>query len=148
MKTEGVFFVIDHVPTPKPVGPRTAKADGGWTRYLAFKRHAGLTANQHFKSPILGAFELSIAFYLPLPPGCGDHDRRAAERGDLVPVGKPDLKNLVAAVEDSLTKIAWPDDSAVVSYNTVFKRYAIGESPRCVVTVRPLPAGLVRERYE
>lgn len=43
---------------------------------------------------------------------------------------KPDLKNLVWAVEDSLTGIVYADDKQIVSYGEMHKRYAhLGEQP-------------------
>lgn len=142
-----VSFTVDHAPTPKPVGPRTKRSSSGWTRYLAFKRHVGLIANRHFKSPIVGPVQLSVAFYLPFPRGRSLHDHRSARRGELVPIGKPDLKNLLAATEDALTKIAWTDDAAVVQYGILLKRYAVECPPQCVVAVCHLPDGLVTPNF-
>ncbi len=144
MRTDvsGAAFSVESTPAPKPVGPRTKKSAGAWARYRAYKQYIGLMANGLYAYPVTGPIELSVSFYLPYPKALTLAERRAASRGEYLPTGKPDLKNLIAAVEDSLTGIAWGDDSCVVSYGFAFKRYAVDSAPRTFILIRRLPAGL------
>lgn len=143
MKSEQVAFAVIDTPVPKPVGPRTRKSNGAWLRYMRHKRAIGLAANRFFHVPYTGACALGCLFYLP----CGTATFSAAQlrraaAGALVPTGKPDTKNLLAAVEDSLTGIAWLDDSQVVFYSFMAKRYAVDQPARTYIVFRPLPMGL------
>lgn len=52
-----------------------------------------------------------------------------------VPVGKPDLSNLIKAVEDALNGIVWADDSLIVGYGNPGKFYTISQ-PRIDIIVR------------
>ncbi len=147
MRTNAAF-VVQGDPAPKPVGPRTHKAMGAWARYAAYKKHIGLSANGQFPLPAEGPVELSVRFYLRLPRNRSKLERRRASTGLDLPTGKPDLKNLIAAVEDSLTGIAWPDDSSVVSYGFAYKRWAVEYPPRTFILVRDLPQGLKGNHWD
>lgn len=138
-------FTIKGVPAPKPVGRRTAKSADGWARYAAWKWLIGYTANRYYPYPLAGAVALSCLFYLPAPAAIADlkgEGRRQVIRGKTVPTGKPDLKNFVAAVEDSLTAIAWHDDAQVVTYGFMEKRWDVAGKPRAFVVIEALPEGL------
>lgn len=138
-----VTFAVISPPVPKPVGPRTAKSTMGWKRYLAHKKAIGYAANGLFPTPLDGACSLGCLFWMPCETATFSAAQlRLAATGEIAPTRKPDLKNLVAAVEDSLTGIAWRDDSQVVIYPFMAMRYAVNQPPRTVIAIRPLPRGL------
>lgn len=144
MRNEQIAFAVLDTPVPKPVGPRTRKSNGAWLRYARHKKAIGLAANRFFPVPYQAACALGCLFYLP----CGTTkfsamQLRQAASGSIVPTGKPDIKNLLAAVEDSLTGIAWADDSQVVLYPFMAKRYAVDQPARTYIVFRSLPMGLL-----
>lgn len=145
-------FGVNWYPAPKPVGPRTEKSRTGWARYQAYRKAIGLVANSYFQAPLTGPVELSVDFFFPfVPPDkrYPGHDisnaviAQSARAGRILPVAKPDLKNLVAAVEDSLTGIAWHDDSQVCVYLGCTKRYGVSAVAQTMICVTPLPDGLM-----
>lgn len=94
------------------------------------------TATYHMRltnwSTATDAVELSAVFYLRRP---------LTAVGRLFPTKRPDCSKLVRALEDALTKAGvWLDDSLVVSYRNVDKRYVTEEHPKpcVVVTVKVL----------
>ena len=148
MTTTPIGFTVAGKPAPKPVGPKPGRNSAlarrnAWQRYFAHKTAIGLAANRYFPEQITGPVELGVCFYLPTPKTFSAADLRRAKAGELVPTGKPDLKNLVAAVEDALTGIAWGDDSQVVAYGFAYKRYAVYPLvPRSYIHIVALPRGL------
>lgn len=138
-------FTVNGVPAPKPVGPRTPKSADAWARYKAWKELIGYTANRYYPRPLKDPVALSCLFYLPPTIeiyGLAGQALRQVIQGKTVPTGKPDLKNLVAAVEDSLTGIAWHDDAQVVTYGSMEKRWEVANMPRAFVVIEALPDGL------
>ena len=148
MRTDWKAFLVEGVPVPKPVGPYSKRAGPAWDRYYAWRTAIGFKANRHFPAPLAGAVELSVVFYLPASRSLLDHrgDRQRAAADEITPIGKPDLKNLIAAVEDSLTGIAWADDAQVVSYGFSRKQWSTDGHPRAFIVVEPLPRGLAQDR--
>ncbi len=143
MKNEQIAFSVIGDPVPKPVGPRTKRSNGAWIRYTRHKQAIGLMANRFFSDMDTGPCALGCLFYLPLSTGAFSAAQlRLAAAGELVPTGKPDTKNLLAAVEDSLTGIAWRDDSQLVLYPFMAKRYAVDQPARTFIVIRSLPKGL------
>ena len=82
-----------------------------------------------------GPLALSMVAELPIPSSWSRKKQHAAVLCEVLPVMKPDLKNLLWLVEDALTSVVYRDDAQVVAYDRVAKRYAV--QPKIVVTVRP-----------
>ena len=61
--------------------------------------------------------------------------RALAITGEVLPVGKPDLDNLVKAVLDGIRVIVISDDAAIVDVRAA-KRYGI--EPKTICTIGPL----------
>ena len=77
---------------------------------------------------------LSITFYRTMPKSMPKKRRATA-----LPTTKPDLKNLIASVEDALNGIAWKDDSQIVHYGDMKKLY--GDPPRIEIEVKAIKTG-------
>ncbi|OMD02745.1 RusA family crossover junction endodeoxyribonuclease, partial [Paenibacillus odorifer] len=59
----------------------------------------------------------------------------AADRGDILPVTKPDADNYLKGVKDALKGIIWKDDSQVVD---AFVRKRYSAQPRIEVKIKQL----------
>jgi Holliday junction resolvase RusA-like endonuclease len=117
-----IELFVPGIPAPKPVGP--PKRDSyGYRHYQAFRELCGLKANPYFREPLQGAVRLSCYFWLPTPSSWAPRKVDEALKGHIAPTSKPDLKNLVAGVEDALNRIAWLDDAQVTEYGHCTKRY-------------------------
>lgn len=64
---------------------------------------------------LAGAVTANIAAVYPIPKSWSLRKHQQAERGELIPLVKPDLDNVAKAVLDALNGIAYKDDSAVTS---------------------------------
>lgn len=85
------------------------------------------------------ACELSCEFILPRPDGHWLSPGRLRKGAPAHPEVKPDLSKLVRAVEDALIGVVYRDDSRVVRYGEMGKRYAAwGGSGGAVIRVRPI----------
>lgn len=131
-----VTFHVETNPAAKPVGPWKPRSTGV-LRYLAYKKIIQLRANAVFPKPLVGAFVLSIRFGLAVPDSWDPAKRRGALDGKIKHTSKPDLKNLIAGVEDALTGIAWHDDAAVVGYDWPMRK-EYSQVPGTSITVRLL----------
>lgn len=98
-----------------------------------------------------GPLLVSMTFSFARPKSHYRTGRNAHLLRDLAPMfphGMPDLSKLARATEDALTRVLWTDDSRVVEYERLAKRYArpsddaaddVLPSPGCVIRVWPLP---------
>ncbi len=76
--------------------------------------------------------ELRVIAYMPIPASWSMKKQRAAALGELTPISKPDLDNVVKAIKDGCNKVAWKDDSQVIDL-VAKKRYGM---PRVEVAIR------------
>jgi Holliday junction resolvase RusA-like endonuclease len=96
------------------------------------------------RKPWTGALNLSVRFWLALPQSWPEWKRKAAERQTIAPTTKPDLSNLLKAVEDALNGVVWIDDAQVVGIASV-KSYGSAPAVEITVsTVASLPAQITR----
>jgi len=105
-------------------------------------------AGQAFKykpiRPIEGPIALGIVFYRAMTKSISNNKKKraAALARELLPTTKPDLKNLLASIEDACNGIFWIDDAQIVQYIPIdgvpYGKY-YGEVPRIEVLIRPLP---------
>ena len=65
---------------------------------------------------------MSVAAYFGIPKNASKRKQEAMTAGDIMPLRKPDVDNILKVVADSLNGIAYRDDSQIVSV-TVRKRY-------------------------
>ncbi|ANU28437.1 RusA family crossover junction endodeoxyribonuclease [Planococcus versutus] len=137
---ETISFVI-HGEAQAQGRPRAGKSFSGKTvlydpiNSRDFKQYVSLVASQHRpKELITSPIHLELIFHQPTPKKYHTKPKQALiESGELLPITKPDLDNLVKGVKDGITKIIWQDDSQVVSMH-VQKLYSL--LPRVEVTIR------------
>lgn len=84
---------------------------------------------------LLGPLAVQISVVLPIAKSWSKGERQAAERGGLLPTGKPDLDNIVKLIFDALNGMVWRDDSQICQESAA-KSY--GTTPMTVVRVEAL----------
>jgi Holliday junction resolvase RusA-like endonuclease len=96
-----------------------------WRAAIACEARAWLAANGA-PAPLDCAVSVSVTFYLPKP--------KSASKRVQYPATRPDADKLVRCVNDSLTGIAYTDDSRIVNLS-VQKRFAIDSPPRAEIAI-------------
>ena len=81
--------------------------------------------------------EAIVEAVFEIPKSTSKKNREAMEKGQMLPVKKPDSDNICKAVLDSLNNgLAYKDDAQVVRL-TFFKRYTCeNEEPHITVTIK------------
>ena len=93
--------------------------------------------------PIEGPIALGALFYRAMPKYISSNQakKELALARKIFPTPKPDIKNLVANIEDAFKGVFWIDDSQVVQYVGIdgipMGKY-YGEVPRVEVLIQPL----------
>ncbi len=77
---------------------------------------------------------LTVKVFQKIPKSFSKAKRAAALAGVLRPTTKPDLKNVLAGIEDALNQVVWEDDSQVIDFGESSKWYS--DRPRVEVTIR------------
>lgn len=85
------------------------------------------------RAPLTCGVAFGVDVVLPIPKSWPKADKAAALAGIKLATSKPDLSNVVKAVEDGLNGVVWGDDSQIVRYLPSQKRY--GLEPGVMVTV-------------
>lgn len=110
----------------KPVAQMRARhtAQGGFVR--TYKAPEQAKAEQSLiacllplrpPEPLQGPLRLGVRAYLPIPRCKSGKWKAAAAAGEIRPIVKPDLDNLLKHIEDCLTVAGfWHDDRQVVEY--------------------------------
>lgn len=84
---------------------------------------------------MVGAVEMVLSSYFPIPPSWTKKQRVAAMAGGVLPKGRPDLDNIVKLAKDALNGVVYYDDAQIVSLRAI-KRY--DEKPRLEIRVEPI----------
>jgi Holliday junction resolvase RusA-like endonuclease len=87
------------------------------------------------QTPLEGAVEMHLTFYLPIPKSASNRLRTQMINGVVLPTKKPDFDNLAYLVTNALKGIVYRDDSQVTDC-IIRKRY--GERPRTVIKIIPI----------
>lgn len=87
-------------------------------------------------SPSLKPFRLGVIAFMPMPKSKPQWWKTAALKGEIQPVSKPDLSNIIKLVEDIANGIIWRDDTQVVSYLQCARLYS--EQPKYVLLIQEL----------
>lgn len=66
------------------------------------------------RPPMEGPLELRLLARYPIPQSWSKKKQEKALKGELKPVVKPDLDNVIKIQKDSMNVIIWKDDSQVV----------------------------------
>ena len=117
--TDLIEIVLDGPPRGKG-RPRFSTKGGSATTYtdaatrayelkLAWEAKVAMRGKPPFEGPV----HLAVIAYLPIPKYLSKADKLAAEKGDIVPVSKPDVDNILK-VTDAFNGIVWNDDKQVV----------------------------------
>lgn len=85
--------------------------------------------------PLEQPIALTVAVYLPIPQSWSKKKQEKARAGLVGATKKPDLSNVVKAVEDGMNGVVYVDDARITDV-TLQKRY--GTAPRVDVIVRAL----------
>lgn len=81
---------------------------------------------------LAGAIQIKILAYYAIPKSFSKKKRDAAMRGDVTPLIKPDLDNVIKSVCDGLNGVAYDDDKQI-TFITAAKYY--GDPPRVKVVI-------------
>lgn len=107
-------------------------------RTVAYEGTLAMAAQQAMdgRPPVEGPVAVTLEVHMPIATSWPLRRRVAAEKGEVRPIGRPDLDNF-AKMLDALNLIVWNDDSQIVEL-CVFKRYSL--SPQMAITVDSLDA--------
>ncbi|MBY9081035.1 RusA family crossover junction endodeoxyribonuclease [Paenibacillus sp. HN-1] len=115
---------------------------GGFTRAYDpkksrdYKDYVRLAAQDYAPAALLdGPLGIAVIAYRPTPKSFSKKKAAAAERGEILPVSKPDADNYLKGVKDALKGVIWKDDSQVVDA-FVQKRYSA--KPRIEIKIKQL----------
>jgi Holliday junction resolvase RusA-like endonuclease len=81
---------------------------------------------QCYADPFKGNIGIEILVILPVPNSWSKKKRAEALIGDIKPVSKPDLDNIIKSIGDGLNGIVWEDDSQIC---VISARKQYGEEP-------------------
>ena len=95
--------------------------------------------------PLTGPLRLAVTFGMPVPKSWSNVKQSKALGGQIKPTGKPDLDNLLKAL-DGLTGVVWKDDAQVVDI-TASKRY-FWEPATLIVVRQAIGSAVVAPRYD
>lgn len=101
-------------------------------------RYESLVRDEAFKkwgdkAPLQDALDMRVLIGCPIPVSYSGKKRAAALAGQIHPTVKPDMSNIVKAIEDALNAVVYRDDSQIVSQRLV-KKFA--ETPSVRVQIR------------
>jgi len=144
-----IYFTVYGIAIGKQM-PRVVRLASGGSR--AFKPKptqewessiAGQAYKYRPEVPFDEPMALGCLFFRPMPAYIVNSKRKYQDALSfkLLPDKKPDVKNLVASVEDALEGVFWKNDSCIVQYiglnNLPFGKY-YGETPRIEIVIIPI----------
>lgn len=131
----GIKFTVYGKPVPQQ-RPRFRRMGSFVHTYdpadcVSWKERVAWYAVQQKAKLLSGALEMQVMFFLPRP--------KSLPKKVKYPVKKPDLKNLLAGVEDALEDICYKNDSQIIN-ERMRKRYVEpGEQPRTEIEIFEIP---------
>ena len=81
------------------------------------------------------ALRICVYAYYPIPAKAKIADTAEMQRGDLLPLKKPDIDNVVKIILDALNGVAYRDDTQVAELHAA-KHYSV--DPRVIVTLETI----------
>lgn len=82
--------------------------------------------------PLVGALQVSVIACYPIPKSFSKVKREQALQGQIKPLVKPDIDNVVKIVCDALNGIAYKDDTQI---STVWATKKYGEQPKIIIQI-------------
>ncbi|MDT3426096.1 Holliday junction resolvase RusA-like endonuclease [Paenibacillus forsythiae] len=135
-----IQFVVYGEPVAQ--GRPRATTVGGFVRLYDpkksrdFKDYVRLAATGHAPAKLLeGPLGIAVTAYRSTPKSFSRKKAAAAERGEILPVSKPDADNYLKGVKDALKGVIWKDDSQVVD---AFVRKRYSARPRIEIKIKQL----------
>jgi Holliday junction resolvase RusA-like endonuclease len=134
---EGNIIIKNGKVAMKTKTPPNTKAWETYVSLIARQARTKIRMDTAPKSPV----ELGCIFFLPIPSSWSDKKKQKANEWLVPMTTRPDLSNLLKAIEDACEGILWHNDSQIVQYGTVdgtptSKRYS--DRPRVEVEVKYL----------
>lgn len=86
-------------------------------------------------SPLQGAIEMHLTFYVAIPKGTSAIRRRQMLNGVILPTKRPDFDNLAYIITNALKGIVYQDDSLVTDC-IIRKRY--GDPTKTIIKIIPI----------
>jgi Holliday junction resolvase RusA-like endonuclease len=136
-------FVIEGDPTPQEQMNMACDCPGAhkckkWL-YNPSKKHIS-RLQWHIsptapKEPLKGPVELTLWFFLPIPPRTASKTRQAMLNRIILPCITPDEDNCSYLITNALKKLVYEDDKQICVKH-VYKYY--GEEGKTVIKVRPI----------
>jgi Holliday junction resolvase RusA-like endonuclease len=103
-----------------------------------FKRLVKYVAQRYRPERLIsGAISLTVKAYISIPKSFSKKKKELALSGELRPTKKPDIKNIIAGIEDALEQVIYDNDSQIVEYDSCGKWY--GDPPRVEVSLSVIP---------
>jgi Holliday junction resolvase RusA-like endonuclease len=112
--------------TGRTYTPETTLNCEQWVKHCALQ--AGV-------KPLEGALEVEVYMDLPIPASWSKRKKADAMSGNVRPVGKPDLDNVLKLIGDALNGVAWRDDSQIVKAS-ISRRYGPDDGIGSTILVR------------
>jgi len=80
------------------------------------QKFVGLIYKHAPKTPFKGRVMLGVKAYKQIPKSKSKKFKAAALAGEIRPMTKPDLSNIIKHVEDCMNDLFWEDDKQIVGY--------------------------------
>jgi len=102
---------------------------------MSWENLVASTASQYCpKSGVItGPVKVTLRIYRNIPKSFSKTKTEMADSGELLPITKPDIDNILKSVCDALNGVIWHDDSQVVELGDCIKRYS--KTPRIEVEI-------------
>lgn len=129
---------------PKGKGRPRATVSGGYAKVytpkdtVMYENLVRLEYRQQcgdYMFPEGAVLDMRIAAFYSIPKSASKKKRRQMEEGNIRPVKKPDMDNVVKSIADSLNGVAYRDDTQIVDC-AVRKFYS--DKPRVVITIKEI----------
>lgn len=83
-----------------------------------------------------GPLKMEIRAFFPIPKSTSKKKAALMATGEIRPTKKPDTSNILKIIEDALNKIAYNDDSQIVS--SCIDKYYIEDGPYAEVVIKEI----------
>lgn len=118
MHVNGMALKLDITPVPKP---RQTRADK-WKKRPAVLRYRAFADEIRYKVGTMDLNHTSITFGLPMPASWSQKKKEAMK--DQPHTQRPDISNLLKALEDAIYATSEADDCEIHSLDKVHKRWS------------------------